>query len=182
MTIKETKLKGCFILQPQIFKDKRGYFIESFNQQTFNSKLGLDIQFVQDNESKSSRGVLRGLHYQMGEYAQAKLVRVIKGRVLDVAVDMRKGSQTFGEHISVELTEENKTQLFVPRGFAHGFIVLEDETIFSYKCDNFYNKASEAGVIYNDEDLNINWQLQSSEFILSDKDLVLPTFKDAQTC
>lgn len=182
MTIKETKLKGCFILQPQIFKDKRGYFIESFNQQTFNSKLGLDIQFVQDNESKSSRGVLRGLHYQMGEYAQAKLVRVIKGRVLDVAVDMRKGSQTFGEHISVELTEENKTQLFVPRGFAHGFIVLEDETIFSYKCDNFYNKASEAGVIYNDEDLNINWQLQSSEFILSDKDLVLPTLKDAQTC
>lgn len=182
MTIKETKLKGCFILQPQIFKDKRGYFIESFNQQTFNSKLGLDIQFVQDNESKSSRGVLRGLHYQMGEYAQAKLVRVIKGRVLDVAVDMRKGSQTFGEHISVELTEENKTQLFVPRGFAHGFIVLEDETIFSYKCDNFYNKASEAGVIYNDEDLSINWQLPSSEFILSDKDLVLPTLKDAQTC
>ncbi|MUU79068.1 dTDP-4-dehydrorhamnose 3,5-epimerase [Winogradskyella endarachnes] len=182
MTIKETKLKGCFILQPQIFKDKRGYFIESFNQQTFNAKLGLDIQFVQDNESKSSRGVLRGLHYQMGEYAQAKLVRVVKGGVLDVAVDMRKDSQTFGEHISVELTEENKTQLFVPRGFAHGFIVLEDETIFSYKCDNFYNKASEAGVIYNDEDLNINWQLQSSDFILSDKDLLLPKFKDAQSC
>lgn len=180
MTIKETKLKGCFILQPQIFKDKRGYFIESFNQQTFNSKLGLDIQFVQDNESKSSRGVLRGLHYQMGNHAQAKLVRVVKGRVLDVAVDMRKGSETFGEHISVELTEENKTQLFVPRGFAHGFIVLEDETIFSYKCDNYYHKASEAGIIYNDEDLGIDWRLSDEELIISEKDLVLPNFKNAK--
>ncbi|MGJ8548442.1 dTDP-4-dehydrorhamnose 3,5-epimerase [Winogradskyella wichelsiae] len=180
MTIKETKLEGCYILQPNIFKDKRGYFIESFNQKTFNSLLGLDVNFVQDNESKSSKGVLRGLHYQLGEYAQAKLVRVVKGAVLDVAVDVREGSKTFGQHVAVELTEENKTQLFVPRGFAHGFIVLEDETIFSYKCDNYYHKASEAGLIYNDEDLNIDWQLPSTDFILSDKDIVLPKLKDAK--
>ena len=179
MTIKETKLEGCYILQPNVFKDKRGYFIESFNQKTFNRMLNLDVNFVQDNESQSSKGVLRGLHYQLGEFAQAKLVRVIKGSVLDIAVDMRKDSKTFGESISIKLTEDNKTQLFVPRGFAHGFIVLEDETIFSYKCDNFYNKEAEAGVIYNDEHLNINWQLPSTDFILSDKDLVLPTFKNA---
>tara|TARA_R110002033_G_scaffold170050_1_gene212039 strand:- start:357 stop:905 length:549 start_codon:yes stop_codon:yes gene_type:complete len=182
MTVKETKLKGCYVIQPSIFSDKRGYFIESFNQKTFNSKLNLDISFVQDNESQSSKGVLRGLHYQSGIYAQAKLVRVVKGRVLDVAVDMRLGSETFGEHISIELTEANKTQLFVPRGFAHGFIVLENETIFSYKCDNFYNKESETGVIYNDKDLNINWQLPVSDFILSEKDLVLPEFKKAEKC
>jgi len=180
MTIKETKLEGCYILQPNIFKDKRGYFIESFNQKTFNSLLGLDVNFVQDNESKSSKGVLRGLHYQLGEYAQAKLVRVVKGAVLDVAVDVREGSKTFGQHVAVELTEENKTQLFVPRGFAHGFIVLEDETIFSYKCDNYYHKASEAGLIYNDEDLNIDWKLPSTDFILSDKDIILPKLKDAK--
>ena len=180
MTIKETKLEGCYILQPNIFKDKRGYFIESFNQKTFNSLLGLDVNFVQDNESKSSKGVLRGLHYQLGEYAQAKLVRVVKGAVLDVAVDVREGSKTFGQHVAVELTEENKTQLFVPRGFAHGFIVLEDETIFSYKCDNYYHKASEAGLIYNDKDLNIDWKLPSTDFILSDKDIILPKLKDAK--
>ncbi|NRR91467.1 dTDP-4-dehydrorhamnose 3,5-epimerase [Winogradskyella undariae] len=180
MTIKETKLEGCYILQPNIFKDKRGYFIESFNQKTFNSLLGLDVNFVQDNESKSSKGVLRGLHYQLGEHAQAKLVRVVKGAVLDVAVDVREGSKTFGQHVAVELTEENKTQLFVPRGFAHGFIVLEDETIFSYKCDNYYHKASEAGLIYNDEDLNIDWKLPSTDFILSDKDIILPKLKDAK--
>lgn len=180
MTIKETKLEGCYIIQPNIFKDKRGYFIESFNQKTFNSLLNLDVNFVQDNESKSSKGVLRGLHYQLGEYAQAKLVRVVKGAVLDVAVDVREGSKTFGEYISIELTEENKTQLFVPRGFAHGFIVLEDETIFSYKCDNYYHKASEAGIIYNDKDLNIDWQLPSTDFILSDKDIILPTLKESK--
>ena len=180
MTFKETKLDGCYILQPNIFKDKRGYFIESFNQKTFNSLLGLDVNFVQDNESKSSKGVLRGLHYQLGEYAQAKLVRVVKGAVLDVAVDVREGSKTFGQHVAIELTEENKTQLFVPRGFAHGFIVLEDETIFSYKCDNYYHKASEAGLIYNDDDLNIDWQLPSTDFILSDKDIILPKLKDAK--
>lgn len=177
MVVKETKLKGCFILQPQVFKDKRGYFIESHNQKAFNEALGLEIDFVQDNESQSSKGVLRGLHYQVGDYAQAKLVRVIKGKVLDVVVDLRSKSPTFGEHVSVELTDENKTQIFIPRGFAHGFLVLEDETIFSYKCDNFYNKEAETGIIYNDEDLGIDWKFSNNELILSNKDLVLPTFK-----
>jgi len=180
MNVIETTLKGCFIVQPQVFKDKRGYFVENYNQKEFNNALGLEVKFVQDNESQSSKGVLRGLHYQLGEYAQAKLVRVVKGRVLDVVVDLREHSITFGEHFSIELSEANKTQLFVPRGFAHGFIVLEDETIFSYKCDNFYHKVSETGILYNDEDLNIDWQLPNSEFILSDKDIVLPKFKDAQ--
>lgn len=182
MIVKETKLKGCFIIEPQVFKDKRGYFIESYNQNAFNKAIGLEINFVQDNESQSSKGVLRGLHCQTGKHAQAKLVRVIKGKVLDVVVDMRKDSETFGEHFSIELTEENKRQLFVPRGFAHGFIVLEDQTIFSYKCDNFYNKASEAGIIYNDKDLNIDWKLEEKDFIISEKDIILPKFKDAQIC
>lgn len=180
MIVKETKLKGCFIIEPQVFKDKRGYFVENYNQKAFNKALGLKINFVQDNESQSSKGVLRGLHYQLGEYAQAKLVRVVKGSVLDVAVDVRVGSTTFGESFSIELSEDNKTQLFVPRGFAHGFIVLEDETIFSYKCDNFYNKASEAGIIYNDENLAIDWKLTKDELIISDKDLMLPNLKNAK--
>ncbi len=182
MLATETKLKGCYILQPTIFKDKRGYFIESFNIDTFNKTLNLDVNFLQDNESQSSKGVLRGLHYQIGEHAQAKLVRVVTGRVLDVVVDVRKDSKTFGAHFSIELNEENKTQLYVPVGFAHGFIVLEDNTIFSYKCDKFYNKASEAGIIYNDQDLNINWELAEKEFIISEKDKVLPKFKDALIC
>jgi len=180
MVITETNLKGCFIIEPQIFKDKRGYFLESFNQKAFNEALGLDIKFVQDNESQSSKGVLRGLHYQLGKYAQAKLVRVIKGRVLDVCVDLRKESKTFGKHFSVELSAYNKTQLFVPRGFAHGFIVLENETIFSYKCDNFYNKEAETGIIYNDKDLSIDWRLADEELIISKKDLILPNFKNAK--
>tara|TARA_R110002111_G_scaffold121226_4_gene184902 strand:+ start:3033 stop:3578 length:546 start_codon:yes stop_codon:yes gene_type:complete len=180
MTIEETKLKGCYIIKPQIFKDKRGYFVENYNQNSFNTALGLEVNFVQDNESQSSKGVLRGLHYQLGKYAQAKLVRVIKGKVLDVVVDVRPNSSTFGEHISVELSEANKTQLFVPRGFAHGFLVMEDETIFSYKCDNFYNKNSEAGIIYNDEDLGIDWKYPKQELIISEKDLILPNFKNAR--
>lgn len=180
MKVAETKLKDCFILQPQIFYDKRGYFIESFNADTFKKLTGLEVNFVQDNESQSSKGVLRGLHYQKGEHAQAKLVRVVKGRVLDVVVDVRPNSNTYGEHFSIELSEENKTQLFVPRGFAHGFIVLEDKTIFSYKCDNLYNKTSEGGVIYNDEDLKIDWKLPETDFIISDKDLILPSLKDLQ--
>jgi len=180
MIIKETKLKGCFIIQPQVFKDKRGYFIESFNQKAFNNATGLNIKFVQDNESQSSKGVLRGLHYQRGEYAQAKLVRVIKGSVLDVVIDLRPNSKTFGEQVSIELSEANKMQFFVPRGFAHGFVVLEDKTIFSYKCDNYYNKESESGIIYNDEDLDIDWKLPNDELIISDKDLILPKLKDAR--
>ncbi|WP_179021459.1 dTDP-4-dehydrorhamnose 3,5-epimerase [Winogradskyella forsetii] len=180
MTVKETKLKGCFIIEPQVFNDKRGYFIESYNQAAFITEIGVDIKFVQDNESKSSKGVLRGLHYQCGEHAQSKLVRVIKGRVLDVVVDVRKNSPTFGEHVSVELSGENKTQFFVPKGFAHGFLVLEDDTIFSYKCDNLYNKESEAGIMYNDKHLAIDWKFPKEELIISDKDLILPNFKDAR--
>ncbi|WP_412559603.1 dTDP-4-dehydrorhamnose 3,5-epimerase [Winogradskyella sp. MIT101101] len=180
MIIKETKLKGCYTLQPKVFEDKRGYFIESYNENVFKKALGKNINFVQDNESQSSKGVLRGLHYQTGEFAQAKLVRVIKGKVLDIAVDLRQNSLTFGEHVSAILSEENKTQLFIPRGFAHGFLVLEDNTIFSYKCDNFYNKESETGVIYNDKDLNIDWKYPESELILSEKDLLLPSFKNAK--
>lgn len=177
MVAKETKLKGCFILEPRVFEDSRGYFFESFNQNTFNNLIGQNVNFVQDNESFSSKGVLRGLHFQKGEHAQAKLARVIKGKVLDVAVDIRPDSLTFGEYVTVELSEENKTQLFIPRGFAHGFIVLSDAAIFSYKSDNFYNKASEGGIIYNDESLNIDWQLNKEEFIISEKDVLLPKFK-----
>lgn len=180
MNIKETKLKGCFVIEPKVFEDNRGYFLETFNQKTFTAITGINIDFVQDNESQSSKGVLRGLHYQRGEYAQAKLVRTIKGKVLDVAVDLRKDSTTFGEHITVELSEENKKQLFVPRGFAHGFIVLEDETVFSYKCDNFYNFESEAGIIYNDKTLNIDWKLLENEILISEKDKILPLFENAK--
>ena len=179
MIIKETKLQGCFILEPKVFNDKRGYFLESYNQKIFNELIGKTINFVQDNESFSSKGVLRGLHYQTGEHAQAKLVRVIKGKVLDVAVDIRKGSTTYGQHVAVELSEDNKKQLFVPRGFAHGFVVLSDTALFSYKCDNFYNKASEGGIIYNDSTLNIDWILPSKEHIVSEKDVILPKFENA---
>lgn len=178
MTATETKLKGCFVLEPRIFNDDRGYFFESYNAEKFNSLTGTNTTFVQDNESFSTKGVLRGLHFQEGEFAQAKLVRVTHGAVLDVAVDVRPESPTFLQHISVELTAENKKQLFVPRGFAHGFIVLSDTVVFNYKCDNFYNKASENGIIYNDKDLNIDWILDAATFIISDKDLVLPTSKE----
>lgn len=179
MLVKETKLKGCLIIEPQVFKDKRGYFVESFNKKKFKESTGISIDFVQDNESKSSKGVLRGLHYQRGNFAQAKLVRVISGSVLDVAVDLRTDSKTFGEHVSVILSGENKTQLYVPRGFAHGFLVLEDDTTFCYKCDNYYNKESEAGIIYNDKDLSIDWNLPNMDLIISEKDQILPTFKNA---
>ena len=155
-----------------------GYFFESFNSKKFQKETGLSPNFVQDNQSKSSKGVLRGLHFQIDDYAQAKLVRVIKGRVLDIAVDIRNNSKTFGEYISIELNAESHKQLYIPRGFAHGFLVLESETIFSYKCDNFYNKESERGIIYNDETLNIDWQLPDLEIILSSKDKNLPTLND----
>lgn len=179
MTILPTVLNDCFIIEPRVFADQRGYFVETFNKKSFWQQAGFEVHFVQDNESKSSKGVLRGLHYQAGEHAQAKLVRVVKGKVLDVAVDLRESSSTFGQHISVELTEDNKRQLFVPRGFAHGFVVLEDETIFNYKCDNFYHKDSEQGVIFNDPELDIDWILPENELLISEKDLVLPKFKNA---
>lgn len=180
MVATETKLKGCFILEPTVFEDSRGYFFESFNKNTFNKLTGQNINFIQDNESFSSKGVLRGLHYQVGEFAQAKLVRVIKGCVLDVAVDIRKESLTYGDYVSLELSEENKKQLFIPRGFAHGFIVLSETAIFSYKCDNFYKKKSEGGIIYNDASLKIDWRLSEKEFIVSEKDLLLPNLETAK--
>jgi dTDP-4-dehydrorhamnose 3,5-epimerase len=178
MKVEATKLKDCYIVHDTVFTDSRGYFFESFNQQTFAKLTGLDISFVQDNQSKSTKGVLRGLHFQQGEHAQAKLVRVLEGRVLDVAVDIRPHSPTFGKHIAVELTAENHVQFFVPRGFAHGFIVLSDEATFFYKCDNFYNKASEGGLMYNDAELDIDWALEETELILSDKDKTNPSLND----
>lgn len=172
-----TPLEQCVIIEPTVFNDSRGYFFESFNQSTFNTLIGQSVTFVQDNESYSTKGVLRGLHFQKEEWAQAKLVRVVKGRVLDVAVDIRKDSPTYGQYISVELTEDNKKQLFVPRGFAHGFVVLSDTAIFSYKCDNYYNKEAEGGIIYNDTTLNIDWELPIETLIISEKDAILPTFE-----
>lgn len=178
MKVTETKLKGCFVIEPRVFNDDRGYFFESYNKEKFEGLTGSKVDFVQDNESFSTKGVLRGLHFQKGEHAQAKLVRVTHGEVLDVAVDIRPDSETFLQVVTERLSAENKKQLFVPRGFAHGFIVLSDTVVFNYKCDNFYNKASEGGVIYNDETLNINWILDSNDFLVSEKDLVLPTVKE----
>ena len=180
MQIRHTPIKGCFIIQPKIFKDERGYFYESFNKKQFERLTGQCVNFVQDNQSISSKGVLRGLHFQKGEFAQAKLVRVTKGAVQDVVVDLRPNSKTFRNHFSIKLTEENKTQLFIPRGLAHGFLVLENDTIFSYKCDNFYNKKAESGIIYNDKSLAINWNQLETDFIISEKDLNLPKFKEVE--
>ena len=179
MKVEKTKLEGCFILEPELFKDDRGYFFESFNAHKFNSVIGQKITFVQDNQSFSLRGVIRAIHYQIGEHAQAKLVRVLNGKVLDIAVDLRLGSPTFGQHIAVELSAENKKQLFIPRGFGHGFSVLSKTAEFSYKCDNYYDKGSEAGIIYNDSTLNIDWQLPANQIKLSQKDLELPDLTNA---
>lgn len=176
MIVKETKLKGCFIIEPSLFNDKRGYFFESYNEQQFNNAIGEEINFVQDNQSFSSKGVLRGIHYQIGTHSQAKLVRVLKGSVLDVVVDLRKDSQTYGKYLSVELSAKNKKQVFIPRGFGHGYVVLSETAEFFYKCDNYYNKDSERGIIYNDVVLNIDWKLAEEDFILSKKDLQLPMF------
>ncbi|MCH3881387.1 MULTISPECIES: dTDP-4-dehydrorhamnose 3,5-epimerase [Tenacibaculum] len=178
MMVTKTHLQDCFVIDPKIFGDDRGYFFESFNQQVFEEKTGLLINFVQDNEAFSNRGVLRGLHFQKGAAAQAKLVRVIKGKVVDVAVDVRPKSKTYGKFFSIILSEENKKQLFVPRGFAHGYAVLEDNTIFTYKCDNYYDSSSEGGIIYNDSDLKIDWMLNENEIILSEKDKILPLLKN----
>ena len=177
MVALETKLKDCYILEPTVFGDSRGYFFESYNKQIFDNLINQNVNFVQDNESFSSRGVLRGLHSQKGEFAQAKLVRVTQGEVLDVAVDFRKDSPTYMQHVSVKLSSENKKQLYVPRGFLHGFVVLSEIAVFNYKCDNLYNKEAEEGIIYNDSDLNIDWLLNEDELLISDKDKVLPTIK-----
>jgi len=176
----ETKLKGCFVIEPKIIKDERGYFMESFNERTFQNAIEQSVHFVQDNQSFSSRGVLRGLHYQTGEFAQAKLVRVIQGEVLDVAVDIRPGSATFGQYEAVILSAENQKQFFVPRGFAHGFLVLSETATFFYKCDNFYNKESEGGIIFNDSTIGIDWNFEAEKLIISEKDTNLPTLENAK--
>jgi len=180
MIFEETTLKDCFLIKPNVIKDERGYFLESFHQEKFENGIDHKTIFVQDNESFSTKGVLRGLHYQTGEFAQAKLVRVVLGKVLDVAVDIRPYSPTFGQHETFLLTDENKHQAFIPRGFAHGFLVLSETAIFSYKCDNYYNKESEGGIIFNDPNLNINWGKYDFPFLVSEKDSNLPTFYKAK--
>ncbi|MDQ3534339.1 MAG: dTDP-4-dehydrorhamnose 3,5-epimerase [Bacteroidota bacterium] len=180
MLIKEAEISGVFIIEPQIFEDSRGYFFESFNQRKFNEAVGKEVLFVQDNQSVSKYGVLRGLHFQKPPYAQAKLVRVINGEVLDVAVDIRNESPTFGKYISIILSGENKRQLYIPQGFAHGFIVLSETAEFFYKCDNFYAPSYDSGIVYNDKDLEIDWRLPSKDIVLSEKDRNLPTFSSLQ--
>lgn len=177
MVVEETYLKGCFVITPKVFNDERGYFLETFNEKVFSKETGIKTNFVQDNLSKSSKGVLRGLHFQEGHSAQAKLVQVIKGKVLDVCVDIRKDSPTFGKYFSIHLDGVNKKQLYVPSGFAHGFIVLENDTIFSYKCDNYYDKTSESGIIFNDKFLDIDWNFPEEKMIVSEKDKNLLSFE-----
>ncbi len=172
---KTTHIKDLIIFEPRVWEDERGYFFESYNQQLFEA-AGISAQFVQDNQARSSKGVLRGLHYQSGEFAQAKLVRVVEGEVLDVAVDLREDSETYGQWLSIRLSAENKRQLFVPRGFAHGYVVLSEMAEFAYKCDNFYAKGHEGGIIYNDPTLNIDWEASGIDLIISDKDMALPFF------
>ena len=178
MEIIKTSIEGLLIIKPDVFKDDRGYFFETYNKERF-AKAGLTMDFVQDNESKSSKGVLRGLHFQKPPYAQGKLVRVTKGAVMDIAVDLRKDSPTYGKWESVVLTEENKLQFWIPEGFAHGFVTLEDDTIFAYKCTNVYNKESEGSLLWNDPDINIEWNIENP--ILSEKDKVSPLFKNFET-
>jgi dTDP-4-dehydrorhamnose 3,5-epimerase len=180
MIFKKTKLKGCFILEPKVFADDRGYFFESYNKEKFNNGIGSIVNFVQDNQSFSLKGVIRAIHYQVGAHAQAKLVRVLSGTVIDVAVDLRKDSETFGQHIAIELSADNKKQLFIPRGFGHGFSVISETAEFFYKCDNFYNKEAEGGIMYNDPSLAINWGVSKEYVRVSDKDLVLPNLKEAK--
>ncbi len=178
MKVKSTPLQDCYIIEPTVFEDDRGYFFEKFNEKTFEELTGQNGHFVQDNISKSSYGVLRGLHLQKGEHAQAKLVSCLEGKVFDVAVDLRENSPSFGKWFGIELTAENKLQLYVPRGFGHGFSVLSETAVFSYKCDNFYHKAAEGGVLWNDPELNIDWQLPMDDVILSEKDKVLPSLSE----
>jgi len=178
MTIEQTPLKDCFIIHEKVHGDARGYFIETYNQRDFKAATGLEIEFVQDNQSRSTKGVLRGLHMQRGSSAQAKLVRVLEGAVLDIAVDLRKGSPSFGQHYAIELTADNHKQFFVPAGFAHGFVVLSETATFFYKVDKFYEPGNEVGIMYNDNDLNIDWRLSESEIILSEKDKTLGSFAE----
>lgn len=175
-----TKLKGCFILEPKIIFDERGHFMESFNEKSFQEGINQEVHFVQDNQSYSKKGVVRGLHYQTGKNAQAKLVRVLSGEVLDVAVDIRPESETYGEYVSIILSAENNKQFFVPRGFAHGFLVLSETATFFYKCDSFYNAASEGGIIYNDSKIKIDWEFKEENLIISEKDLILPILEKAK--
>lgn len=179
MVFKKTTIEGVYVIEPRVFNDARGYFFEAWKKEEFEEQIG-KVEFIQDNESKSSRGVLRGLHYQKGACSQAKLVRVIKGRVLDVAVDIRRSSPTFGQHIMVELSDENKRQFFIPRGFAHGFLVLSDEAIFTYKVDNPYAPQADGGIRWNDPALGIEWPIGTDEVLTSEKDLKLPFLKDAE--
>lgn len=178
MRVEQTPLKDCFIIHEKVHGDARGYFIETYNSKDFKAATGLDIEFVQDNQSRSSKGVLRGLHMQRGAAAQAKLVRVLEGAVLDVAVDLRKGSPSFGQHHAIELTADNNKQFFVPAGFAHGFVVLSDYATFFYKVDKFYEPGNEVGIMYNDTDLKIDWRLPISELIFSEKDKTLGSFAE----
>jgi dTDP-4-dehydrorhamnose 3,5-epimerase len=180
MNIIKTQFEDVMIIEPSIWPDSRGYFFESYNLET-SRKFGLEYTWVQDNEAKSTKGVLRGLHYQLPPYAQTKMVRVVQGEVLDVILDIRPGSRTFGQHLSVILSGSNFKQLLVPRGFAHGYVVLSDEAVFSYKCDNYYHKDSERGIAYNDPTLGIDWILPKEQHILSEKDIVLPRFDDHST-
>lgn len=180
MNYLKTAIDGVWILEPKVFNDARGYFFEAWKQADFDNHIGHHVEFIQDNESKSSRGVLRGLHYQKGDLSQAKLVRVIKGTVLDVAVDLRRSSATFGKHVMVELSDENKRQLFIPRGFAHGFLVVSDEAIFTYKVDNVYAPQAEASILWNDEQLSIDWPLGEDQLLLSEKDKKAKPFSEAE--
>lgn len=178
MNVIKTDIEGVVVIEPQVFGDERGYFFESFNAERFLAETGIEVAFVQDNESRSKRGVLRGLHFQREPYAQAKLVRVVQGRVIDVAVDIRPGSPTFGKYVATELSGENHRQMFIPKGFAHGYVVLEDDTVFQYKCDDYYHPESEAGIAWNDPQIGIEWPLSEDEIILSDKDRKHPTLKE----
>ena len=179
MNVIHTGIEGLVVIEPELFEDQRGYFFESFSEREFSEKVG-PVSFVQDNESKSSYGVLRGLHFQKPPYAQAKLVRVVKGRVLDVAVDLRRGSPTYGKYEAVELTEDNHRQFFIPRGFAHGFVVLSDEAVFQYKCDNYYAPQCEGAVRWNDPELGIDWKIPDGDIILSDKDKAHPALDELE--
>lgn len=180
MEVKTTAIEGVFVIEPRVFGDERGYFFESFNEREFREKTGIDVKFVQDNESKSRYGVLRGLHFQKAPYEQAKLVRVVKGRVLDVAVDIRKGSPTFGRYTAIELTGDNHRQCFIPRGFAHGFCVLSEEAVFQYKCDEYYHPEAEDAIAWDDPDIAIQWPIPASDIILSDKDKNHPRLRDSK--